>query len=98
MDTVALNNVQKQAHHAIHPAIRQVNQDVSQHHKLNTATTAVITLINTLGRAPNQDIQDRTLIQEGLETIALLLTPITLRICHVLWGQLDRVEAVIDMR
>ena len=45
-----------------------------------------------------QDAQDRALIQEGLETVVLLLAPITPHICHVLWGQLGHAEAVIDAR
>ncbi len=36
-----------------------------------------MTLMNVLEKAPNQDAQDRALIQEGLETVVLLLAPIT---------------------
>ncbi len=57
-----------------------------------------MTLMNVLEKAPNQDAQDRALIQEGLETVVLLLAPITPHICHVLWGQLGHAEAVIDAR
>ncbi|MCO1698465.1 leucine--tRNA ligase, partial [Pseudomonas aeruginosa] len=98
LDVAALSDAQKQVRRAIHLAIRQASQDVGQHHKFNTAIAAVMTLMNVLEKAPNQDAQDRTLIQEGLETVVLLLAPITPHICHVLWGQLGHAEAVIDAR
>lgn len=98
LDVAALSDVQKQVRRAIHLAIRQASQDVGQHHKFNTAIAAVMTLMNVLEKAPNQDAQDRALIQEGLETVVLLLAPITPHICHVLWGQLGHAEAVIDAR
>ncbi|MFP6396954.1 class I tRNA ligase family protein, partial [Pseudomonas aeruginosa] len=98
LDVAALNDAQKQVRRAIHLAIRQASQDVGQHHKFNTAIAAVMTLMNVLEKAPNQDAQDRALIQEGLETVVLLLAPITPHICHVLWGQLGHAEAVIDAR
>ncbi|HCL4091374.1 TPA: class I tRNA ligase family protein, partial [Pseudomonas aeruginosa] len=98
LDVAALDDAQKQVRRAIHLAIRQASQDVGQHHKFNTAIAAVMTLMNVLEKAPNQDAQDRALIQEGLETVVLLLAPITPHICHVLWGQLGHAEAVIDAR
>ncbi len=98
LDVAALSDAQKQVRRAIHLAIRQASQDVGQHHKFNTAIAAVMTLMNVLEKAPNQDAQDRALIQEGLETVVLLLAPITPHICHVLWGQLGHAEAVIDAR
>ncbi|MGV8377343.1 class I tRNA ligase family protein, partial [Pseudomonas aeruginosa] len=98
LDVAALSDAQKQVRRAIHLAIRQASQDVGQHHKFNTAIAAVMTLMNVLEKAPNQDAQDRALIQEGLETAVLLLAPITPHICHVLWGQLGHAEAVIDAR
>ena len=59
LDVAALNDAQKQVRRAIHLAIRQASQDVGQHHKFNTAIAAVMTLMNVLEKAPNQDAQDR---------------------------------------
>lgn len=96
LDTAALSDVQKEVRRAIHLAIKQASQDVGQHHKFNTAIAAVMTLMNVLEKAPQADAQDRALLQEGLETVALLLAPITPHICHELWRELGHADAVID--
>ncbi|MND59417.1 Leucine--tRNA ligase [compost metagenome] len=55
-----------------------------------------MTLMNVLEKAPQASAEDRALIQEGLETIALLLAPITPHISHVLWHELGHADAIID--
>ncbi|WP_165670554.1 leucine--tRNA ligase [Metapseudomonas otitidis] len=96
LDTSALSDAQKEVRRAIHMAIKQASQDVGQHHKFNTAIAAVMTLMNVLEKAPQADAQDRALLQEGLETVALLLAPITPHICHEIWRELGHADAVID--
>jgi len=92
----ALSDSQKELRRAIHLAIRQASQDVGQHHKFNTAIAQVMTLMNVLEKAPAAGEQDRTLLQEGLETVALLLAPITPHICHALWEALGKDGLIID--
>ncbi|MEO6679285.1 MAG: leucine--tRNA ligase, partial [Pseudomonas sp.] len=77
LDIAALDDGQKVVRRAIHQAIKQASQDVGQHHKFNTAIAQVMTLMNVLEKAPQATEQDRALIQEGLETVTLLLAPIT---------------------
>jgi len=96
LDLTALNDEQKAVRRAIHLAIRQASTDVGQHHKFNTAIAQVMTLMNVLEKAPTASEQDRALLQEGLETVALLLAPITPHICHELWQQLGKAGSVID--
>jgi len=96
LDLAALNDEQKAVRRAIHLAIRQASTDVGQHHKFNTAIAQVMTLMNVLEKAPTASEQDRALLQEGLETVALLLAPITPHICHELWQQLGKSGAIID--
>lgn len=96
VDKSALDDAQKAIHRSIHLAIRQASQDVGQHHKFNTAIAAVMTLMNVLEKAPSATAADRALLQEGLETVTLLLAPITPHICHVIWQELGKDGAVID--
>ncbi|MBV2133883.1 leucine--tRNA ligase [Pseudomonas sp. MAP12] len=96
LDKTALSDAQKDVRRAIHLAIRQASQDIGQHHKFNTAIAQVMTLMNVLEKAPNESAQDRALLQEGLEAVALLLAPITPHISHALWQQLGHAEAIID--
>ncbi|MGS0939672.1 leucine--tRNA ligase [Pseudomonas luteola] len=98
LDVVTLTNEQKEVRRAIHLAIKQASQDIGQNHKFNTAIAAVMTLMNVLEKAPQITEQDRALMQEGLETVALLLAPITPHICHALWNELGHADAVIDAR
>ncbi|WP_409278605.1 leucine--tRNA ligase [Pseudomonas defluvii] len=96
LDVAALDDAQKAVRRSIHSAIKQASQDVGQYHKFNTAIAQVMTLMNVLEKAPQATAQDRALIQEGLETVTLLLAPITPHISHELWKQLGHEGAVID--
>ncbi|SFP30379.1 leucyl-tRNA synthetase [Geopseudomonas sagittaria] len=96
LDSASLNDAQKGIRRAIHLAIRQASQDIGQHHKFNTAIAQVMTLMNVLEKAPQSEAQDRALLQEGLEAVALLLAPITPHISHALWQQLGHAEPIID--
>ena len=96
LDIASLNDEQKVVRRAIHHAIKQASQDVGQHHKFNTAVAQVMTVMNVLEKAPQVTEQDRSLLQEGLETVALVLAPITPHISHELWNQLGHAGAIID--
>ncbi|PSS56862.1 leucine--tRNA ligase [Pseudomonas sp. BBP2017] len=96
LDVAALDDAQKVVRRAIHAAIKQASTDVGQFHKFNTAIAQVMTLMNVLEKAPQASEQDRALLHEGLETVALLLAPITPHISHELWHRLGHQGAVID--
>ncbi|MHA6479744.1 leucine--tRNA ligase [Stutzerimonas sp. KH-1] len=96
LDLATLSDEQKAVRRAIHLAIKQASTDVGQHHKFNTAIAQVMTLMNVLEKAPTASEQDRALLQEGLETVALLLAPITPHISHELWQRLGKSGAIID--
>ena len=98
LDLASLNDAQKGVRRVIHLAIKQASQDIGQHHKFNTAIAQVMTLMNVLEKAPSDSAQDRALLQEGLEAVALLLAPITPHISHALWQQLGHAEPIIDAR
>ncbi|MCU1751027.1 leucine--tRNA ligase [Pseudomonas sp. 6D_7.1_Bac1] len=96
LDIGTLNDEQKAIRRAIHLAIKQASQDVGLYHKFNTAIAQVMTLMNVLEKAPQGTEQDRALLHEGLETVALLLAPITPHISHELWHRLGHAGPVID--
>jgi len=96
LDVATLTDDQKAVRRAIHLAIKQASVDIGQHHKFNTAIAQVMTLMNVLEKAATASEQDRALLQEGLETVALLLAPIAPHICHELWQQLGKQGAIID--
>ncbi|MGY4532978.1 leucyl-tRNA synthetase [Pseudomonas sp. TE3786] len=96
LDVAGLSDAQKEIRRAIHLAIKQASQDIGQNHKFNTAIAQVMTLMNVLEKAAQDSDTDRALLQEGLETVALLLAPITPHISHELWLELGHESAVID--
>ncbi|KAF0867030.1 leucine--tRNA ligase [Pseudomonas sp. LD120] len=98
LDIASLNDEQKAIRRSIHQAIKQASHDVGQNHKFNTAIAQVMTLMNVLEKAPQGTEQDRALVQEGLETVTLLLAPITPHISHELWSRLGHADPVIDAR
>ncbi len=95
-DLAGLTDEQKAVRRAIHLAIKQSSIDIGQHHKFNTAIAQVMTLMNVLEKAAQGTHQDRALLQEGLEAVALLLAPITPHISHQLWQELGHDDAIID--
>ncbi|WP_405120046.1 leucine--tRNA ligase [Pseudomonas leptonychotis] len=96
LDLASLTDEQKAVRRATHLAIKQSSIDIGQHHKFNTAIAQVMTLMNVLEKAAQSTGQDRALLQEGLEAVALLLAPITPHISHQLWQELGHDGAIID--
>ncbi|WP_445938597.1 leucine--tRNA ligase, partial [Pseudomonas sp.] len=96
LDLTSLDDEQKAVRRAIHLAIKQSSFDIGQHHKFNTAIAQVMTLMNVLEKAAQTTAQDRALLQEGMEAVALLLAPITPHISHQLWQELGHDESIID--
>jgi leucyl-tRNA synthetase len=92
----ALSDSQKAVRRAIHLAIKQASSDIGLHHKFNTAIAQVMTLMNVLEKAPTGTALDRSLLQEGLQAVVLLLAPITPHISHEIWQCLGHNDAIID--
>lgn len=72
----------------LHQTIAKVSDDMDRRHTFNTAIAALMELMNNLTRLQGTDTASRNLIQEALETIVLLLSPIIPHICHTLWREL----------
>ncbi len=72
----------------LHQTIVKVSDDLDRRHTFNTAIAAVMELINNLTKSQGTDPASRNLMQEALENIVLLLSPIVPHICHELWREL----------
>ncbi len=79
-----------------HQTLTKVGDDLGRRHTFNTAIAAVMELMNALSKFTEQDSQARSVRQEVLELVVLMLAPITPHICHALWSQLGYDKAVID--
>ena len=72
----------------LHHTISKVSDDLGRRHTFNTAIAAVMELMNSLAKIHGSDKSSRSVIQEALENIVLLLSPIVPHICHALWREL----------
>jgi leucyl-tRNA synthetase len=96
-DLTQLDDRQQDLRRLVHDTIAKVSDDVGRRYTFNTAIAATMELVNAVSRYEVNDAVDRTLVQEALESIVLLLSPITPHVCHAMWHQLGHQEAVIDV-
>lgn len=86
----------KSLRYQLHQTIVKVSDDLERRHTFNTAIAAVMELINELAKLPGKDLSAQQLMQEALEVIVLLLSPIVPHICHVLWRELRPGTELLD--
>ena len=91
-----LTPAQRDLRRLIHQTIAKVNDDIGRRYTFNTAIAAVMELTNTLARADDKTDQGRAVVQEGLETAIVLLSPIVPHIAETLWAELGHPELVIN--
>ena len=80
----------------LHQTIAKVGDDLGRRHTFNTAIAAVMELMNALGKLQDSSPAARGLMQEALENIVLLLSPIVPHICHALWRELRPGTELLD--
>ncbi len=72
----------------LHETIQKVTDDIERRQQFNTAIAAVMELMNALNRLEGGDCATRSVRQEALEAVVLMLAPIVPHICHRLWQAL----------
>jgi leucyl-tRNA synthetase len=55
-------------------------------------------LLNAVNRFDDRSPQGRAVVQEALDAVVLLLSPIVPHICHELWHVLGHTSAIVDER
>jgi leucyl-tRNA synthetase len=84
----------------LHETIAKVGDDIGRRYTFNTAIAAVMELVNALykfeGSPDSGSPQGRAVMQEALEAVVLLLSPIVPHVCHRLWHALGHDDAVLD--
>ncbi|MFZ5595165.1 MAG: leucine--tRNA ligase [Pseudomonadota bacterium] len=98
LDVAALNAEQRVLRRQVHETIAKVSDDIGRRHTFNTAIAATMELINTLYRFEDTAPQSRAVMQEALEAVVLMLSPIVPHISHALWQELGHDEAVVNAR
>lgn len=78
----------KQLRLQLHLTIEKVGDDYGRRHSFNTAISSVMELMNALAKIEATDETTRSVRQEVLQNVALLLSPIVPHICQALWAEL----------
>ena len=94
----SLSDKQRDMRRSVHTVITKVSDDIGRRYTFNTAIAANMELLNELGRFQDDSGQGRAVMQEALETVVLMLSPIVPHITHTLWHVLGHTDAVIDRR
>jgi leucyl-tRNA synthetase len=95
-----LNERQTKLRLKTHQTIEKVTDDCGRRHTFNTAIAASMELLNAVNRFTDSadGKADQMIIQEALESVILMLAPITPHFSHVLWNYLGHEGAVMDAR
>lgn len=96
LEPVRLDEAQRKLRNQVHATIAKVSDDIGRRFTFNTAIAAVMELINALYKWDDESEQGRAVLQEALETVTLLLSPIVPHIAHANWQALGHRDAVID--
>lgn len=96
LNNASMTDTQRQLRRKIHMTINKVNDDIGRRYTFNTAIAAVMEMINALSRSELKNDNDHAIMQEGVETAVLLLSPIVPHITDAIWIKLGHTEALID--
>ncbi|CAA6802547.1 MAG: Leucyl-tRNA synthetase (EC [uncultured Thiotrichaceae bacterium] len=80
----------------LHQTIEKVSDDMSRRFTFNTAIAANMELLNDLNKFSDEDVAGKNVRQEVLETIVLMLSPVTPHICQELWKALGKDGLIAD--
>jgi leucyl-tRNA synthetase len=72
----------------LHQTIGKVGDDYGRRKQFNTAIAAVMELLNTCSRIVDDSAAARSVRQETLEAVTLLLSPIVPHLCEALYAAL----------
>ncbi len=85
LDTYALDSEQRALRRKTHETLAKVGDDIERRYTFNTALAAIMELVNDIARFKDRSEQGRAVLQEALESVVLMLNPITPHICDALW-------------
>ena len=87
----------KQLRLQLHQTIEKVGDDYGRRHSFNTAISSVMELMNALAKIDATDEVTRSVRQETLQNVALLLSPIVPHICQALWVELCPASHILSV-
>ena len=95
-ENASLTDAQRAFRRAVHATLVKVTDDIGRRRIFNTAIAAVMELMNTLGKFEDKSPQGQALVQEALELIVQMLSPIVPHATHVMWEALGHTDSLMD--
>ena len=83
-----LDAVAKALRLQLHTTIQKIDDDYGRRKTFNTAIAAIMEMLNALAKFPAETAIARSVVQEVLEAVVLLLSPIAPHISDALWVEL----------
>jgi len=96
LDKQNLSDEQKALRLKLHQTIEKVGDDIGRRHTFNTAIAAVMELSNELSKFKDNSDNARAVVQEALDAMVLMMSPIIPHFCHAMWKELGHQSDVID--
>ena len=96
LDKAAMDENQNTFRRKLHETTAKVSDDVGRRYTFNTAIAANMELLNEIGKFNDNSANGRALVQEALDAVVLMLSPIVPHICHELWQALGHRNSVVD--
>lgn len=101
IDNLQLSEPYKNLNRKLHETIQKVTDDYARRLTFNTAIAAMMELFNMLTDFRNSHAaskQDNGLVNQCLETLLIMLSPIVPHITHALWFDLGHTTPIIDAK
>jgi leucyl-tRNA synthetase len=95
LDKASLTDDQKTIRRQLHLALKKTTDDYGRRYTFNTVIAANMELVNTLSKFNDDSDNGSAIRQEVLETISLMLAPITPHICMQIWHELGHDNDIV---
>ncbi len=95
-DPASLDAAGRTLRRQVHQTLAKVGDDIGRRRTFNTAIAAVMELMNALARFTDASPQGRAVVQEALELVVLMLSPVIPHATHALWRELGHSTKIVD--
>lgn len=92
-----LTKEQKALRLKLHETLQKVSDDIGRRLQFNTAIAACMELLNSLAKFDDDSEQGRAVMQEALQTLVLMLSPMVPHITQTLWETLEQPGLVLNV-
>jgi len=97
-DIVALDRAARDLRRKVHQTLAKVGDDIGRRRMFNTAIAAVMELYHALADYTDRSPQGRAVMQEALDLVVLMLSPIIPHATQAMWQALGHGTLLVDER